>query len=246
LQDDLDDNDLEAEALLMRVLDGEIGTPLAPEFLAAARELGELRFAQGRYADAIEHLRSALDLTRGPLESAALRYRLADAYRLHAAQIRDSVSATTPDRRAEAIEDEARESLVKAMGLFQEVRDVLSSQESELAPPHGLYLRNAEFYLGDCAFDLEDYDRAIRFYEAARGKRPNDPASLVALIQIVNAYRAKGEYDAARTANERAYQHYWSFPEKTWNDPDLPMTNRDWERWLDASFQLTQQTGGED
>jgi len=246
LLDDNPDNDSDAESLLARVLAGEVGTPDAPEFLAAARELGQLRHRQQRYTEAIEHLTTALDLAGEPREHAALKYRLADAYRLHAAQIRNSVTATTPDRRAEAIEDEARDSLVRAMALFEEVRDALSRQERRLGPPDRLYLRNAEFYLGDCAFDLGDYERAIRFYEAARGKRPQDPASLVALIQIVNAYRAMGEYAAARTANERALHFYKSLPQEVWDDPDLPMTNRDWERWLDASFQLTHHTDGGD
>ena len=64
------------------------------------------------------------------------------------------------------------------------------------------YLRNAWFYIGDCAFDLGDYDAAVNSYDAARQRYANDLASLVAMVQIVNAYVAQDRWAEARTANE--------------------------------------------
>ena len=103
-------------------------------------------------------------------------------------------------------------------------------------------LRNSYFYLGDCAFDLREYDDAIRYYDRARDRYDGEPASLVAMVQIVNAYIAKGEMGRARTANERARRFYSSIPDEVWNDPNLPMDRRDWERWLDSSAMILSQS----
>lgn len=58
------------------------------------------------------------------------------------------------------------------------------------------------------AFDLKDYETAIRHYDAARERYPKDPASLVAMIQIVNAYIELGDTQRAQTANYRAKAFY--------------------------------------
>jgi tetratricopeptide (TPR) repeat protein len=105
-------------------------------------------------------------------------------------------------------------------------------------------LRNASFYLGDCAFDLADYETAIRQYDAAREKYPKDPASLVAMIQIVNAYVEQGDLKRARTANDRAKRFYESLPESAWTDPNLPIGQAEWQRWLDAMGRLMPAAAG--
>ena len=60
------------------------------------------------------------------------------------------------------------------------------------------YLRNAHYFLGACAFDRGDFRAAIEAYDAARERYPRDPASLVAMVQIVSAYMELGEFDRAR------------------------------------------------
>ena len=125
------------------------------------------------------------------------------------------------------------------MTLFEQVRDELSAGVDSLIPLEKTYLRNARFYLGDCAYDLGQYSEAISYYSAARDRNPTDPASLVALIQIVNAYRELGELESARTANERAIRFFQSLPGTVWDDPNLPMGVEDWEQWLDSSYQLS-------
>ncbi len=103
-------------------------------------------------------------------------------------------------------------------------------------------LRNAYFYLGDSAFDLGAYDDAIKYYDRARDRYVSDPASLVAMVQIVNAYIATGQIGRARTANERARRFYETIPDETWDDPTLPMDRSDWERWLNSSAVLLAQS----
>jgi tetratricopeptide (TPR) repeat protein len=99
-------------------------------------------------------------------------------------------------------------------------------------------MRNSFFFRGDCAFELADFEEAIRQYDAARERYPRDPASLVALTQVVSALIEKGELDKARVANEKARKFYESLPESAWDDPALPMGKREWERWLASQTRL--------
>ena len=137
------------------------------------------------------------------------------------------------------MQSERREHLRSAIALFEEVRDGLSAKPAAIRTAlEDVHLRNAHFYLGDCAFDLGEHDRAIAYYSASRNRYPRDPAVLVALIQIVNSYVEMGDLRSARTANERARDFYASLPDDVWDDPNLPMGRRDWERWLESSAKL--------
>jgi tetratricopeptide (TPR) repeat protein len=106
-------------------------------------------------------------------------------------------------------------------------------------------LRNSYFYLGDCAFDLGQWDVAIRQYDAARERYGNQPAALVAMVQIVSAHLKQGDLRRAAVANERAKNFYKRLPASVWDDPNLPMGQAEWKRWLDASDQLDRAARGE-
>jgi hypothetical protein len=88
--------------------------------------------------------------------------------------------------------------------------------------------------------EMRDYAGAIAAYDAARLRYADDPASMVAMAQIVSAYAAQGRLDLARVANERAKQQLARFPESAWQNPDLPMEKRHWEAWLEARTLLEQ------
>ena len=144
-----------------------------------------------------------------------------------------------PDQDRRELESRRREWLKAAMGLFQEVSESLGARDiRRLSAVEVLALRNSQFYTGDCAFDLGEYDKAIHFYDTAKEEYLRDPAALVAMVQIANAYLAQGQVALAQTANDRARRFYESLPASVWDDPDLPMTNAAWKRWLDSSAQL--------
>jgi tetratricopeptide (TPR) repeat protein len=175
-----------------------------------------------------------------------VRYQLADSYRQDAHAIDKTLDEGMPDHRKQALKAARIERLGKARELFEQVRRSLEAQDPRrLTKLEQLQLRNAYFYLGDTDFDLRDFEGAIRHYDAAREKYPKDPASLVAMIQIVNSYLELKDYERAKTANNRAKQFYDSLPPSVWNDPDLPMDKSDWQHWLDSINRLkplTQET----
>lgn len=244
---DVDDsNDSEALRLLKSAVDGTRGGPDRPEFRQAVIELGNLAFRDGRYAEAIERYEEALARTgAGDIpaderaETPLIRYRLADAYRLLAEEIEQRLAEPMSDRDAGKLAEERSGHLHKAIDLFKTVRDELGGRDPRtLTQVEKTYLRNSYFYLGDCAFDLRSYEEAIEYYSMARSRYPGDPAVLVALIQIVNAYIELGDLRSAKTANERARAFYQSLPDSVWDDPDLPLGRSEWERWLDSNAKL--------
>jgi len=236
---DVDDsNDDDAVRLLEQSIDGTRGGPDRPEFLQAVVELGHLAMRQGRYNDAIARYEEVLE--RDPDSATpAIRFKLGDALRMLAAEIEDRLKEPLSDRETGILSSERASHLRAAIDSFKAVRDALEKVEPRsLSELQATYLRNAYFYLGDCAFDLGQFDESIEFYSMARARYPREPAVLVALMQVVNAHIELGDLSSARTANERAKAYYQTLPAEVWDDPNLPLDRREWQRWLDANARL--------
>lgn len=233
-------NDKEAETLLLSAMSGRaVGFPESEHFREALLELGLMYYRAGRYPEAISRLEEAIERYPTDPRMSQVRYRLADTMRRSAREAAILLQAElTPTRRRE-VEALRSERLAAAMGILRQVRDELEAiparRRSILDEE---YLRNSYYFAGACAFELGDFRAAIEAYDAARERYPRDPASLVALVQIVNSYVELGELDRARTANERARMFYQSLPAEVWNDPYLPMGRLEWQRWLDSMATL--------
>lgn len=241
LADNLPENDEEAESLLQSVVDGSIVSPEAAEFRESLVELGRMYYNRGDFTRAIERCDEAIGRYPNDARASELRYRLADSLRLSAAQIQEQLKVSLPQSTRQELEQTRTERLREAIDGYAEVRTALEKRPAERRTElERIYLRNAYFYAGDCAFDLGDYGSAVKAYDAARQRYSDEPASLVAMVQIVNAYVAQGQWAEARTANERAAQHLARFPESVWNRPDLPMERRHWDKWLEARTLLDQ------
>jgi len=240
LSDGDEENDEEAIRLLRRMVSGGFGDTETPQFRESLIELGRVRYRQGDFERAIERLEEAR--LRYPEEEriTEIRFLLADSYRLSARQISDQLEVEAmPGSRERELRGLARERRLAAMAGYEQVRaEIETTPPSQRSDLEAIHLRNSYFFLGDCAFDLGDYKTAILHYDRARERYPQDPSSLVAMVQIVNAHIEEGDMGRARTANERARRFYDSLPEDVWDDPSIPMDRRDWERWLDSSSRL--------
>ena len=232
-------NDSAAVRLLEQSIDGTRGGPERPEFGQAVIELGNLAMRQGRYADAIERFDEAIARGSVGAPMTAVRYKLADSLRLLADEIGDRLKEPLSDRESGILSAERASHLRNAIEHFKAVRDELGQADPRtLTELQSVTLRNAHFYLGDCAFDLGQYREAIDYYDRAKARYGSDPVVLVALIQTVNAYLELGDMASARTANDRAKAYYQALPDAAWDDPNLPMSRREWESWLDANTRL--------
>ncbi|MFZ4573318.1 MAG: tetratricopeptide repeat protein [Phycisphaerales bacterium] len=234
-------NDEEAERLLTGVVAGSVGGTRTDTFRAALLELGEYYYLTQQFERSIERFEEYLQRAEkdGVTDRVnAARYKLADSYRLSSHAIaQDLKGEDRPEGERRDLEQKRIDRLLKATAVYEEVGATLAAIPNKSAIEE-LYERNSAFYMGDCAFDLKDYDVAIRYYDGAKERYPRDPAALVAMIQIVNALVAQGQLDRAQTANARAKRFYESLPESVWDDPTLPMSRRDWERWLDSQVTL--------
>ncbi len=237
LSDNQTDNDTEAEGLLLAVARGEVGGVSTPMFSEAVLALAEHYHESGQYARAIERFEEHL-ARQGERAGVGERFRLAECYRRSAEEIDTALRSAMPDAQRVSLQTTRRERLDRALDLYEETIATLSARAHRSASDD-LRLRNARFYVGDCAYGLGDFDTAIRAYDAARDAYPKDPASLVAMVQIVSALLAQGKDAEAATANTRARRFYESLPESVWNDPTLPMSRAQWESWLDAQTRLT-------
>lgn len=241
LLDDADpSNDDEAKRLLRRMISGSQGDAETAQYREALIELGRVHYLSAEYERAIEHLEEARSRYPDDERIIEVRFLLADAYRLSARGIADQIaSEAMPGSIKRQLETTARERRLAAMAGYEQVRAAIETLDPrQRSALQDIQLRNSYFFLGDCAFDLGEFRTAILHYDRARERYPQDPASLVAMVQIVNAHIEENDFGRARTANERARRFYDSLPDEVWDDPSLPMGRRDWERWLDSSSRL--------
>jgi len=237
----------QAEELLIRVVGSGMFTPEADERREGLFELGSMLYKQGRYTDAIQRLREAVTRYPDHEHTTLMRYKLADALRLSATEIEQTLAGAMPDRERAELETLREGRLAEAQELFTRVRDEVEAMDPlALDELDRRLLRNSMYYRADCAYELGDFENAIRWYDAAAQRYADDPSSLVAMMQIVNAYAAMGRWREAQTAQERARQRLSEIPDHKFDNPELPIDQRHWERWIANSPIVDAQASGRD
>jgi len=240
ISDDDPENDDSAEQLLHDVVDGGVLEPDAPEFQTAMIELGKLALHRGEHEEAIRWLTQAIERQPDDPRINSLRAWLADAYRRSAVMFGEQLEKGVRESQRAELEQERARRLEEALRLYEQLRVALASMNPRrLSAMQRELLRSAYFHRADVAFDLGRYDQAIDHYDAAAQRYADDPASLVAMAQIVNAYVAQGKWAEARTANERARRRLAEFPEDAFADGRRPAQRRHWERWLESVEKLS-------
>jgi TolA-binding protein len=233
------DNDAEAEQILRTVVSGQIGTPEATSFRDAVFELANHYYRKSDYDAAIERFEEALSRYPSDPQHASARFKLADALRLSAVDIERTLTQALAPAEKVRLEAVRTDRLRRAIDLYDQVRSDLDAKDARRrTAAEETYLRNSYFYMGESAFRMKDYETAITHYNAAKDRYNQDPAALVAMTQIVSCHLRQGDLRRAQAANERAKRFYAGIPAGVWDDPTLPMTRQDWERWLESTSML--------
>jgi len=240
----------DAKRTLMNVVEDHPAiTPESTQFRDALIALGKLLYTQGDREEAIERLGTAVERYGNSPEGARLKFMLADAYRQSVDDLEDTLEEPLSQSVRLNLQAERASRLENAQVLFGQVIEDYEQRDDERTGVEALYERNAYFYRADCAYDLGRYEQAIEQYNLAAKKYEQHPASLVALVQIVNAYSELGQTDQARAANLRAIYQLNRIPESAFDDPSLPMRHEHWRDWLRSSTELnlfnTQASAGE-
>ncbi len=210
-------------------------TPQSETYRDALIELGKLHYSQSHYLQAITRLEEAIDEKRygNTEQGASLRYRLADAYRQSVHEIDTTLVGPMSQSRRQALEKQRKSNLQRAAVLYsQSINEFESRHIESLTALEKTFYRNAYFYRGDCAYDQKNWEQAITLYDLAAKRWENHPASLVALVQIVNSYCELGATQEAKAANDRARYQLKRISDEAFNDPNLPMDRKHWEDWL--------------
>ncbi|MCK4871302.1 MAG: tetratricopeptide repeat protein [Phycisphaerales bacterium] len=236
LQIDPDRNYDAAKRSLLSVLDGNRLEPSAGEFRDALVELGQMHYTAGEFPQAIERLEEALARYPDDRLASELKFKLADAYRLEAGRIDDALDEAMPQSEADLLTATRTENLKRAAVLYENTRTELSARDQgRLTDVQRNMLRDSFFHCGDCAYQLGEYEEAIERYNIAIAQYADDPASLVASVQKVNAFIALGRMKEASTAHQAARVRLQSVPDEAFeNDQFLLMTREQWEAWLDS------------
>jgi tetratricopeptide (TPR) repeat protein len=227
------------KALRAVVEDNPIVTPEAEEFRMALVELAQLYYRTGRYEEAVARLEETTQRYPNDPRTPQLLFLMADSYRksaglLSAGKTQAASEPSDPMALAAAKAEAAtarHERLAKARELFGRVIDVFHAQ-APAGDLEKLYLKLAYFYRADCAFDLHEYEEALKLYDGATLRYPDDPCSVAAYVQIVNAYMALGRPGDARTANERAKWLLRRIPPQAFDEAKSTMSKQDWDKWL--------------
>lgn len=235
----MDEPDKAERTLLQVVTDHEAITPESTQYREALQSLGELYYSLGEqdsefFVKAIERLNEAVQRYGHTAAGAELRYLLADSYRRSIGVLDERIEQQQSQSRRIELQSERSRRLQKAQRYYNQVLTELQARpENTLTEIQGLYLRNSYFYQADCAFDRGGYEHAIELYDLAARRYRQHPASLVALVQIVNAHCELGQFEEAHVANERARRQLERIPEEAFEDDTLlPMTRQHWEDWL--------------
>jgi len=244
----------DAERVLMSVIENNAQvTPDSNEFRQAVFELGNLFYRTGRFEDAVVRLDEFSARYPNDPRQGQLRFLMGDSYRKSAQLLADRAATLEQGKspnvagvtlseqgKASALAGDTadqlelmvarRDRLRKSRDYFGEVVDLFRND-----PPRNdvdkLYLKLSHFYRADAAFDLGEYEEAVRLYDAAAFRYQDDPSSLAAYVQIVNAYVALGRVDDARTANERARWMLRRMPGDAFEDAGV-LPRQYWEQYL--------------
>jgi tetratricopeptide (TPR) repeat protein len=226
-----------AEATLLGVVENNpLVDPAAEEFRQSLRELAQLYYRTGRYEEAIARLQELTQRYPNDAAKPQMIFMMADSYRKSAALLDAKLASaqTSTSAVASEIAEAAaarRDRLVKARALYDQVID-LYRVTAPTEDMDKLYQKLAHFYRADCMYDLGNYEEAIKLYDSAAFSYQDDPSSVSAYVQIVNAYFALGKPEEAKAANNRAKWMLQHMPAEAFQDGAFSMPKKYWDQWL--------------
>jgi tetratricopeptide (TPR) repeat protein len=227
---------LDAERQLHRVVSGrEPLDPAANDYREALLALGSLYHDTQRFTEAVQTLDRAMNLYPEDPAADETRFLLADSYR-GAAGALDARVREEPLTRSqrEDLQQLRNRHLETAQTLFSRTAASYDRQdERRLDRLQREYHRMSHLYAADCAFARGELEASIELYDQAARRFAEHPSSVVALVQIVNAYTRLGDAGRAATAHNRALLRLQQLPAEALADPAAVLDQEAWRRWLE-------------
>lgn len=223
----------EAETMLSQNLEMMGGS--APN--SDAREktlytLGGIHFQKKDYRMAMVRYQEALERYPGNSSAQKARLQLAQSCR----QLADQASQRlVGDTATVAERDHYRklrsDFLEKAAAAYQQIDEQLAGRYS-LSPEEQTLARQAAFAVGDCRFDLGQYDEALKVYELLSVRYHHQIEGLIALRSVWQCQGIKLQHDKARATLERIRITLREMPSSAFDDTADNRSRRWWENWV--------------
>lgn len=230
-----------AEAVLIGVVDNNpMITPDSQEFRLGLFELVQLYHRTARYEEAINRLQEFCERYPNDEKLTQLWFLMADSYRKSAAAIdpnaiaaKNATASATDAPPVDPVEaiNARRQRLESSLSYYDRIIENWRGR-TPVRDVDKLQLKLANFYRGDCLYDLGRYAEAVTAYDTAAFRYQDDPSALSAFVQIVNSYCALGKIDQAKAANERAKYLLRRIPPEAFKDGSFSMPKEYWEQWL--------------
>ena len=124
--------------------------------------------------------------------------------------------------------------LRRAARMFERVvTDDESRGPNKLSRLDTVYLRHARLYIGDCYFELGEYDKALARYERSAWMYRGTSTALSAYVQIINCHVFQGDRAEAKAALRRALYLVETTADSAFADGAGIETRDDWREYFE-------------
>jgi hypothetical protein len=235
---ELEQNNLEeAETILTQNLalidlDVEADVEVREKTLYA---LAALLFQRRDYHMAYVRLQEALARYPGNEQAFRTRYQLAQCCRHLAEQATQKINddKATPEVR-QHYRTQRQRYLEMAASHFQKLSDDCSTLAGQrtLTAEEETTARQTAFAVGECRFDLGQFDEALRLYETLARRYRGQVEELIALRHVWQCHGVKFQTDQAKKMIERIRAALKELPNSAFDNSMDMRTRRWWDDWL--------------
>jgi len=230
-----DDYTDQARKTLQTILDdSDVFTPLAPEYADALFLLGELLNQTGVWEEAVPVFEEAIERYPTDPRVTRARFLLGDCYRQSGLALKTDYEQAEFAGQRERLLAEQKERLRRAARMFERVvADDEGQDPDTLSPLDAVYHRHARLYIGDCYFELGEYDKALAQYERSAWMYRGTASALAAYVQIINCHVFRGDEAEANAALRRALYLVESTEDSAFTEGVGLESREDWREYFE-------------
>lgn len=208
---------------------------------AAAREAGNAKVAgqqrdraKARLAEAVLRLEEYRDRYSNSFNTTEARFLLAKALQERASIAAEQVREAEVENVRNQFRNRKRAFLRAAIAEYKTLQTALLGDEESawLGDLRRTFLRDCYFEIAHANFALGEYRQAIRAYNAAANRYPDDPQILLAYLQMANSHNRLGDPAEAFSLIVQAEVIFRKLPDTSFRPPYTTLTKAEWKQML--------------
>ncbi len=167
-------------------------------------------------------------------------YLLAEALTASAAILRSQRQLAETENARYELDQQINRRLSAALSHFRNLTSTLTTLRvsNQLDAFPARILRDSYFETARILVLLGRYEEAITAYRQATYKYPNDPAILLAYVQMAHCYDQLGQPAEALSLLEQARVILRDLPSEVFQSPATNLSAKDWTDWIDWSEKI--------